>query len=102
MIFLNLRGRGPALSHAADLGAMVSLDGLRDLRLDGVEVEARWGLQRRELNEALRKFRDDLLDQDEAPELVREPVVVSDGLSEAGALEGIEANVGQDRPIDLH
>jgi hypothetical protein len=55
---------------------VVRLHRFRDLRLDRVEVEARRRLQRRVVDEALRELRDDFLD--EAPELVREPVVVPD------------------------
>jgi hypothetical protein len=47
-----------------------------DLCLHGLHVERRTGLQRRELDGALRRCADDFLDEDEAPELVGEPVVV--------------------------
>ena len=76
-----------------------------DLRLDRLHVEARPLLHRRELDEGLRGLRDLLLDEDETPELVREPVVVGEradlAVRHARALEWIEAQIDQDRPVDL-
>src|SRR5438128_2413003 len=72
-----------------------------DLRLHGVEVEARSLLHRGELDRCLGEFRNLLLDEDEAPELVLEPgeVILSTVLRSifrpAGPLERIEAQVGQ-------
>ena len=46
-----------------------------------------------------------LLHEDEPPELVGEPVVEGEraalSVGHAGALEGIEAQVDEDRPVDL-
>src|SRR5262245_10542430 len=49
-------------------------DGLHDLLLDGVKVERSRFLNRRELDEGLAEFRHLLLDEDEAPEFVLEPL----------------------------
>src|SRR4051794_2421096 len=78
-----------------------------DLRLHGVEIEARPLLHWRELDRGHRKLLDLLLHEDEAPELVLEPLEI---LLRAGlgpvlrptrALERIEAEVGQIRNVDL-
>src|SRR5215813_5369257 len=71
------------------------------LLLQGFEIEARALLHRRELEEGLRLPRDLVLDEHEAPELVREPVVVGQRPRETGALERIEAKVDEDGPVDL-
>src|SRR5262249_46335699 len=59
-------------------------------------------LHRGELDERLRVLGHYLLYQDEAPELVSKPVVKSEGPRHAGPLEGIQADVGEDWPIDLN
>src|SRR4051812_23984259 len=80
--------------------AVLCLDGLRDLRLDGVEVEARALLHRRILDGRLGQLRHLLLDEHEPPELVHEPLVEEalravqgpvDRIAEA--FEGVEAQV---------
>ncbi len=78
---------------------------LLDLSFHGLEVEARARLHRRELDRRLRDLRHFLLHELEAPELVKEPVVVRDRpvgpARHAGALVRVEAKVGQDRPVDF-
>src|SRR6266700_7948754 len=75
--------------------------GCRDFRLHGIEVEARAFLHRWELDRSHRELLNLLLDEDEAPELVFEPVEVllrsifSPAIRPACALEWIEAQVGQ-------
>src|SRR5271167_4160474 len=65
-------------------------------RLDGVEVEARATLHRREFKESLDFLADQLLDEDEAPELELGPVeillaaLLGSVVRPAGALERIE------------
>src|SRR5438552_4174746 len=66
-----------------------SLDGLLNLLLHGIEVEARTLLHRRELDRGLGQLRHLLLDMDKAPELVDEPIVVVQGAGQPRALEGI-------------
>ena len=77
----------------------VNLGGLLNLVLRGLKVEARAFLRWRELDGRLGKFRHLLLDIDEAPELVLEPLEVLDGSGESGSLEGIEPQVHQDRDV---
>ena len=99
-------GGRPATSAPAPRFSRASLLGHRrpgglDLRLHGVEVEARALLHRRELDRGHGQLLDLLLDEHEAPELVFEPgeVVLRPGLGPvvgpARALERIEAKVGQ-------
>src|SRR5215213_7222851 len=72
-----------------------------DLRLHGVEIEARTLLHWRELDRRHRKLLDLLLDEDETPELVLEPmeILLRAGLGPvlrpSRALEGVEAEIGQ-------
>src|SRR5262245_11160305 len=77
------------------------LGGLLDLCLHGLEVEARAFLHRRELDGGPGKLRHLLLDIDEAPELVLEPLEILDRSGESGALEGVEPQVHQDRHVWL-
>src|SRR3954452_812973 len=78
-----------------------------DLRLHGVEVEARALLHRRKLDRRHGELLHLLLHEDEAPELVLEPleILLRAGLGAvlrpARALEGIEAKVGQIGDVDL-
>src|SRR3954468_18407900 len=78
-----------------------------DLRLHGVEVEARALLHRRKLDRRHGELLHLLLHEDEAPELVLEPleILLRAGLGAvlrpARALEGIEAEVGQIRDVNL-
>src|SRR3954468_23801630 len=78
-----------------------------DLRLHSVEVEARALLHWRELDRGHGELLDLLLHEDEAPELVLEPleILLRAGLGPilgpASALERIEAKVGQIRHINL-
>src|SRR5882672_3408056 len=74
---------------------------LRKLLLQRFEAEARTLLQRRELEKGLRVLRYLLLHKDEAPELVYEPVLVEERAGQARALERIQTEVDEDRPIDL-
>ena len=92
-----------ALSRAVRLsdeqrGLSVLLAGLcgycrLDLRFHRLHVEARAFLHRRELDDALGCFCNLLLHEDETPELVGEPVVVSEGttfpVGHTGALIGV-------------
>ena len=79
--------------------------GLLDLCLHSFQVETRPGLHRWEFDGGLRHLRHFLLHELEAPELEDEPVVVRQGTlraaRHAGALVRVEAQVGEDRPIDL-
>src|SRR5262249_57456921 len=81
--------------------------GRLDLRLHGLEVEARALLHRRKFDRGLRQLLDLLLDEHEAPELVLEPVEVllraflRAAVGPARALERVEAQVGQEWHIDL-
>jgi hypothetical protein len=54
---------------------LVSLHGLIDLCLHGIEVKARALLHRRELNSSLGQICHLLLDKHKAPELVQEPLI---------------------------
>src|SRR5271166_267720 len=73
---------------------------LLHLRLDRVEIEAGAALHRRIVEESLDFLAHQLLDEDEAPELILEPVevllraVLRAVVRPAGALERIEAQVG--------
>src|SRR5438128_731712 len=78
------------------------LRGLLDLVLHGLEVEARALLHRRELDRRLGQLPDLLLDVDEPPELVDEPGVVVQRTGHSRALEGVEAEVHEDRHVRLH
>ena len=49
---------------------------LRHLRFDGLEIETRAALHRREVEERLQFFAYDLLNEDKTPELVLEPVEI--------------------------
>src|SRR5215213_6975786 len=78
-----------------------------DLRLHSVEVEARALLHWRELDRRHGELLHLLLHEDEAPELVLEPleILLRAGLGPvlrpSRALEGIEAEIGQIRDVDL-
>src|SRR4030095_4975356 len=61
-------------------------DGLHDLLFDGVQVERSGFLNGRELNEGLAELRHLLLDEDEAPELVLEPLSLLHGLPHTRSL----------------
>src|SRR6516162_10653639 len=74
--------------------------------LDGLHIEAGAVLHWRELDQTLRRPGHLLLNEHEAPELVRKPVVVIDraivlAIEHTGALIGVEAQIGQNWPIDL-
>src|SRR5215468_182869 len=105
--------RAPRTGALARSGRLLARAALCRLHLplefgfEGFEVEARPLLHRRELEEGLRGLGDLLLGVDEAPELVGEPVVVSDrpvvlAVVHAGPLERIEAEIDQDRPVHPH
>ena len=72
---------------------------------DGVEIEARAALHRREFDEGLEFLAHYLLNEDEAPELVFEPVeillcaVLRSVVGPACAFEWIEAQVGDVRHV---
>ena len=72
-----------------------------DLRFDGIEIKARSTLHRREFDRRHREFFHLLLDKDEAPELVFEPVEILLGpflgsaIGPARSLERIEAEIDQ-------
>src|SRR5262245_53723458 len=76
-------------------------DGLHDLLFDGVKVERSGFLNRRELYEGLAELSHLLLDEDEAPEFVFEPLSLLQGLPHASSLQRVQAEVRQDRPVDL-
>src|SRR5437016_5094803 len=75
--------------------------GGRDFRLHSIEVEARAFLHWGELNRSHREHRNLLLDENEAPEFVLEPVevllrsVFGPAIGPARALKWIEAQVDQ-------
>src|SRR6266702_1694939 len=83
----------------------VRLDGLLDLLLDGFQVETRALLHRRKLDRSLGELRDLLLHELETPELVSKPVAECQGtLNAAGqarAVEGIQADISEDRPTNI-
>src|SRR5262249_41188693 len=78
---------------------------LVDLGFHGRQVEAGALLHRWEVDGRLGELGHFFLHEYEAPELVGEPVVVGErpagGGRQAGALERVEAEVGQNRPVDL-
>src|SRR5262249_27279218 len=91
---------GELLAHPA------GCDCLLDRLLHGRHIEASSRLHRRKFDEGLRSLRNFLLNESEAPELIDEPVVVGDrtivlAIEHAGALIRIEAQIDQDRPVDL-
>ena len=69
--------------------------------LDGFEVETRALLERWELDESLPIFPNFLLHEDEAPELKGPPILRKERLIERCALEGIQAEIYQNRPVYL-
>jgi hypothetical protein len=79
----------------------MDLGGLVNLVLHGFQVEARALLHRRELDGGLGQIRHLLLDMDEAPELVFEPLEVFNGSGESRSLEGIEPQIHEDRDVWL-
>ena len=83
------------------MGGQYVLDGLLDLLLDRFQIEARALLHRRELDEGFGGLAHHLLHEYKSPELVGEPVVEIQRSAQAGALEWIEPQVDQDRPIDF-
>src|SRR5262245_59092854 len=83
------------------LCARLPRDCFHDLLLDGVQVERSWFLNRRELDEALAELRNLMLDEDEAPEFVLEPLSLLQGLPHTRSLQRFQAEVGQDRPVHL-
>src|SRR5947209_15016498 len=87
---------------------VLGLDGFRDLRLDGVEVEARALLHRWVLDGRLGQLRHFLLHEHEPPELVHEPLVEEALCAVQGpvdrvaeALERVEAQVGDRRRVHV-
>src|SRR5262249_48871393 len=74
-------------------------DGLHDLLLDGVQVERSWFLNRRGLGEGLAELRDLLLDEEEAPEFLLEPLNLLHGLPPTCLFPRVQAEVSQDRPV---
>ena len=102
-------GRPPLRSFLLLAGAFARrlrlLHLLRHLRFDGVKIEARAPLHRREIEEGLEFLAHYLLDEHEAPELVLEPIEVllraffRPVVRPARALERIEAQVGDVRHV---
>src|ERR1700688_4141070 len=78
---------------------------LLHLRLKRIEIEARAPLHRRVFEEGLDLLANDLLDEDEAPEFVFEPIeillraVLRPVVWPARALERIEAQVRNERHV---
>src|SRR6266704_6847862 len=101
--------KSPAIKLAKRVACLLAhcCLGCRDFRLHGIEVEARAFLHRWELDRSHRELLNLLLDEDEAPELVFEPVevllrsVFSPAIGPACALEWIEAQVGQGGHVKL-
>src|ERR1700722_14996581 len=83
----------------------VCRDSLLDLRLDGLQVEARALLHRRGLARTLRDLADFVLYKLETPKLVGKPGVERQrtvgAVRKVHAFERVKTNVGQDRPIHL-
>src|SRR5262249_28328426 len=82
------------------------LDGLLNLLLDGLQIEACTLLHGRKLDRGLGDFRHLLLHELEAPELVDEPVVIADrpailAVEHARSLERVQTKIDQDRPVHL-
>jgi hypothetical protein len=80
---------------------LAGLDGGFNLLLYGLHVEGSRRLHRREVDKALRELADLLLHEHEPPELVLKPIGKLHRAGYSRALKGVEANVGQDRPINL-
>src|SRR5579863_10170763 len=81
--------------------AYVRLYGLFNLCLYRVQIEARPLLHRRERDEGLTQLGDLLLHEYATPEFVLVPIDEAHRLAHAGALVGVEPEVGDERPIDL-
>src|SRR5262249_49773129 len=82
--------------------ALQHLHLLLEIRLQRLQIEARTLLHRGVLEEGLGILADGLLHVGEAPELVGEPTVEVERSGETRALEGIETQIDDDRPVDLH
>src|SRR5262245_11437601 len=81
------------------------LDGFLDLGFDGFQIEACALLHRWKLDRSLRELSHFLLYKLEAPELVGKPVVECQrplvAVGQTRALERIETEIGEDRPVNL-
>src|SRR5262249_19310936 len=80
---------------------------LRKFSLQGFQVKRRAFLHGRVLDETVRGFGDLLLNQNEAPELCYEPVVIRNrtvvfAVVHTSALERVQADIGEDRPVHFH
>src|SRR5215470_12714147 len=80
----------------------LSRDFLLQFLLERFEIEARALLHRREIEEGLRCLCHLVLDEDEAPKLVGVPIVERQRSGETRALERIEAQVDEGRPVRLY
>src|SRR5262245_44916712 len=87
------------------LFASVRLHGFLDLLLDGFQVEACALLHWWKLYRGLGELANLLLYELEPPELESEPVIERQrpliAVGQVRAFEGIEADIGKDRPINL-
>src|SRR5215510_11227901 len=91
----------PFIWHMGASRPCFPCDGLHDLLLDSVQVERSGFLNRRELDECFAELRHLLLDEDEAPEFVLEPLSLLQGLPHTRSLQRVQAEVSQDRPVNL-
>src|SRR5262249_42862758 len=96
------RPRRRARRHRLTSLGRPRLDGLENLLLHGLEVEAGSFLQRRGLDERLAALRHLLRHEGEPPELVDVEAVEVQRAGQAGPLERVEADVREDRPVDLN
>src|SRR5262245_23766696 len=81
--------------------ARFARDGLNDLLSYSIQVERSGFLNGRELDESLAELRHLLLDEDEAPEFILEPLSLLHGLPQSRSLQRVQAEVSQDRPVNL-
>ena len=93
--------RPPRTGSVAGLALLQQLHFFLEFGLQRLEVEARARLHGRELDEALGRPGEFLLHIREAPELIHEPVLVKHRVLYPGSFEGVEAQIGEDRPVHL-
>ena len=100
---ISARPASVTTSAARQLLARARLHGCGDLIFDRIQIEACGLLHWREFDERLSRLRHDLLDKNEAPELVGDPVVVRLRLVRViRALHRIEAQICEDREVGFN
>src|SRR5882724_499206 len=95
-------GKGPPRVGSLALVAPHRLHLFLELHLQRFQVERRTLLHRWVLEEGLGSLADLLLHVDKAPELIDEPVIEGQRSDQSSTLEGIEPQIDQDWPVDLH